>query len=501
MHGRLVRNALSMTAADVVARVASAVFMAVAARRLGIEGYGLYATALTFLVFARLASRIGLQGVLVVRDVAQRRERAAEYLASAAVLSVLTALVLAPALPWLGGALGYRPELIPLLGLAGLALIGNAVARPAEDVLRAYQAMRGLAAVGIAVALGTAAIGLLILALSGGLMALLALQVVAAWVEAGLLVWLVSRQGVRLGVPPSWGIIRRLVREGMVVFVLILLDLTATRSDVLLLARLASPEAVGLYVPGVRVLEYLTIFKGGALAALFPFLAARFAEAPGSLGRAFGEVRRLFTLYGAGMAVALAFGAEAILGLVLGPAYVPGAPALRILAFGMAFDMLGGPVAEVLVISRRPLLPFVPALVGLAVVNVGLNLWLIPRHGAVGSAVAALATAACSLGVRAWWARRLFGADRPRLGEAAWRPALAALAAAGAFAGLRPVGFWLSAPLAGAVYIGLLVALRAIRPADVRLARMLLRREPAAEPAGTAPDGRDPGERHGLRST
>jgi PST family polysaccharide transporter len=469
-----------LTAADVVARVAAAAFMALAARRLGTEGYGLYATAVAFLVVARLAGRVGLQGVLVVRDVAQRRDRAAEYLASAAALSLATALVLAVALPLVGRALGYQAELLPLLALAGLALVGNAMARPAEDVLRAHEAMGALAAVGVGLSLGTAAAGLGLLALGVGVTGLFLLQVLAAWVEAGLLAVLVARQGVRLGLRPSLGVIRRLVREGLVVFVLVLLDLLATRSDVLLLARLAGPAAVGLYVPALRVIEYLTLFRGGAMAALFPFLAARVAETPGSLPRAFGEVRRLFALYGVGVAVALTFGAEAILGLVLGTAFVPGAAALRLLAWAMACDMLGGPLAEVLVIARQPLLPLAPALLGLAVVNVSLNLWLLPRLAHVAPAVAALATALGSLVLRAVWARRLFGAEAPRLWVAAWPPGAAGLAAAGAFALLRPVGFWASAPLAGVIYLATLAAVGGLRPADLQRVRALGRRAPAA---------------------
>jgi O-antigen/teichoic acid export membrane protein len=44
---------------------------------------------------------------------------------------------------------------------------------------------------------------------------------------------------------------------------------------------------------------------------------------------------------------------------------------------------------------------------GMAVVNVALNLWLIPRHGAVGAAIAAAAAFGCGAVASAWFARAL----------------------------------------------------------------------------------------------
>ena len=92
--GHLTRNAAVLAVAEGTARLASAAFVVVAARRLGAEDYGLYATSLTFLLFARMLSRFGIQSVVVVRDVAERKDLASRYLSSASPLALPTSLVI-----------------------------------------------------------------------------------------------------------------------------------------------------------------------------------------------------------------------------------------------------------------------------------------------------------------------------------------------------------------------------------------------------------------------
>jgi O-antigen/teichoic acid export membrane protein len=181
----LARNAAVLAAADLTARLASAALVVVAARLLGAEGYGLYATAFTFVLFARMLSRFGVQGVIVVRDVAERKELTNQYLSSAIVLalppSILIWLVLSPA----ALALGYDAPLAGLLVVLGASLVGHAVARPAEEVLRAHERMLQVGAVTLGMSLATALSGVALLLLGFGLGALMALQAVASGVGRG----------------------------------------------------------------------------------------------------------------------------------------------------------------------------------------------------------------------------------------------------------------------------------------------------------------------------
>ena len=468
---RLGRNAAVLTAASVIAQLANLAFVALAARRLGVDGYGIYATAITFLFFGQMLSHFGLQRV-VVRDVAQRNERAMQYLSSAILFSLPIALVVWALLPPVASSLGYHPEFRHLLGLLGAALVGYIVARPAEGVLRAFEQMTVFGLLRVAISVGTAAAGGILLLAGQGLPALMLLQVISVWTEATLLLLAVHRFVTPLRFEPSLTAIRWLAGEGFVLFLMALFKLAIRRADVLLLARFGGSEAVGLYMPGVRIMEQFSFIQLGAMGALFPFMSARWQESPQTLGRVYHHSLRIFALYGFGLAVALTWGAEPLLQLVFGPNYLPGAVALRLLAWGMVAGLLSGPINAVVFISRRRLKQFVLLVGGLALLRIALNLWLVPRWGYLGTAIAALSTSMVSLVLLTGWTRGMF--TRPSLLSIAWRPFVAGLGMAGVMALLQPIGFWIALVPASLAYLAVLVATGAIRPGEIDWIRQRL---------------------------
>lgn len=472
---RLIRNTTSLTVADTIARLCSAAFVVVAARRLGVDGYGLYATVMTFVLFARTAGIFGLQQVLI-RDIAPRKESASQYVSSAILLLFPLGLLLWAVMPHLVGMLGYGHELRVLLTLVGAVLVGNAVARPVEGMLRAFERMTLLSAVKAALSMATALAGMLLVLAGHGLRALMVLQVVSAWSEAGLLLVLTHYRVSPLGWKPSLATIRWLAREGSILFSLTMLNLAKRRIDVLFLARFSGPEAVGWYIIGVRILEYLSIPRLGAIGALFPVMSVRWQESPDALSRVCTRALRFFALYAVGIAVVLSVGAEPLLGLIFGVSYLPGANALRFLAWAMVAHSLSGPIWAVIVISRRRLARLIPVIGVLALCNMGLLLWLIPRWAHIGAAMAALISASIGLVVHIWWIRGIVGVGELSFRAVIWRPILAGMAMAMVFLLLRSVGFWWSLFPAGLVYLSMLFAVGAFRPKELGWAKDLAHR-------------------------
>jgi O-antigen/teichoic acid export membrane protein len=109
-------------------------------------------------------------------------------------------------------------------------------------------------------------------------------------------------------------------------------------------------------------------------------------------------------------------------------------------------------------VNRNRAYPFA-ALVGL-VINVGLNLALVPAWSYNGAALASVLTEAVVLVILARAASRI-----PRLGPVPWRPTVRVVAAGGVMAGvavgLRAVVPWpVAAAGAGVVYLGCLQLMR-----------------------------------------
>jgi O-antigen/teichoic acid export membrane protein len=113
---------------------------------------------------------------------------------------------------------------------------------------------------------------------------------------------------------------------------------------------------------------------------------------------------------------------------IFGEDFREGSSALVILGFGLLFHFGTGPVTVTLVLIGKPRLALIDYIVVIAI-ELGLGVWLIPRYGLVGAAIAkAVGTAANNVLplLQVWFAERAlpFRWDF-------WKPALAAIVSAG----------------------------------------------------------------------
>lgn len=206
-------------------------------------------------------------------------------------------------------------------------------------------------------------------------------------------------------------------------------------TDVIVVGQLAphdlAPQALGWAPTGVALVAGVGLLTGVQV------LAAR-AIGEGAPGAAGGAWRRgLVIAAAAGLAVALPlmFGAELLLRLLgIAPALASGAAAVTaVLALSMPFHLTYNANSSFLEAIQRPL-PGTVAMWAANVLNLALNLWLVPEHGAVGSAwstVISRVFLSAGLGFYIWF---LDDAERLGVRRAAGGPTFRALLAIGAAA-------------------------------------------------------------------
>ncbi len=160
------------------------------------------------------------------------------------------------------------------------------------------------------------------------------------------------------------------------------------RIDVPMLEAMATTYAVGLYGACYRVIAGIYAGNAAVGRALFPGLVAGLAD-----GR-MNTPRRLYTWFPVLVALGTTGAAftldEFTVHLLYGDAYLSAAPVLRVLllaagAAGIAYFLSNYALA----VGRERVLPAMHLTA--AVLNVSLNLYLIPAYGAWGAAVATLA--------------------------------------------------------------------------------------------------------------
>ncbi len=258
-------------------------------------------------------------------------------------------------------------------------------------------------------------------------------------------------------------------------------------ADTILIGALRSSAEVGVYNVATRLVTLATFVMPAINGALGPRIADLYHRGQrDSLRLAYSVATSWILRLSLPAFVALLAFPDELLRL-FGRGFRAGAAVTVVLAGGKLIDAATGPCGLALNMSGRPLWSMVDNLAVL-VLNVLLNLWLIPSRGILGAAAAwALALGAVNLArvAQVWVCMHMLPFDRGAL--------KGAMAGAGSLAAALLARRWLGPPGAVAtaalglglivvVYLAVLTAL-GIGPEDRLVLKMLLRRPAPASSA------------------
>lgn len=234
------------------------------------------------------------------------------------------------------------------------------------------------------------------------------------------------------------------------------------RVAIVMMSLIASAAQTGYFSASFRVVEAFVAVPSLLVGSAYPVLSRAADTDPRRLAHGFQRLFEVSVILGAWIALAMALGAEPIIDVVAGEAFAPAIPVLQIqgLALGATFlvALFGGTLWVVR--AKRQLVIGNVAGVLCAIALTGL---LVPLSGAKGAAIAM--TAAESL-LAVWLGVALLRSHpglRPSLRIV---PRVALALAAAVAVGLAPLPDVVAVLLASAVYLGVLLLLRAI-PAEI----------------------------------
>ncbi len=239
---RATRAVLWAGAGSIAAQVINLIVMAVLARLLLPQDFGLIAMTMVFITFANLFAELGLSSAVI-----QRAELTESMLSSAFWLNVICGIVITAIFvviaPLVGRFYG-QPQLTTIAYFLALTFTIGALGTAHNAILRRNLHFKALTAIGISSAV-VSGICAVTMALAGfGVWSLVAKALVGAGMISGLS-WLAT--GWRPNLTMSRSAIRPLLAFSMPVLGLGLLTLVRIQSDRLLLGKLGGPAQLGYY--------------------------------------------------------------------------------------------------------------------------------------------------------------------------------------------------------------------------------------------------------------
>ena len=362
---------------------------AAVARHLGPAGFGVLSFALSLVLLFATFWTLGLSG-LVVRELVRDPGRHPQ------LLGTITGLRVA------GGIVAVVAALVLTIALSTDAQTRLAVAILAVGVLTLYafdgidfwlqaqvRSRNAVIARSVALAISSAInIGLIIA--NASLMAF----VVAAALEYALagvgLLFVYVRLG---GQPRSWRFSGSLARGLLATSWPLILSGIANainlRVDQLMLGIMQGPEAVGTYAAAARLSEVWYFVPIAIAASVFPAMVRAHAGGHSSFEEWMGRLYDLMVALALPIAIVVSLLSVPLIFLLYGDGYAASAPILAIHVWAGPFVFLGAALSRWLIAEDRLRFSLVRHGTG-ALVNIGLNLVLIPPLGGVGAAIATL---------------------------------------------------------------------------------------------------------------
>jgi O-antigen/teichoic acid export membrane protein len=358
-------------------------------RYLGPSTYGDYIFVLSFAAIFGLLSELGINKV-AAREMSRDPAQAAGVIGTALGGQLMLATVGWAAAQLAFAIVGGRPDLQAAMATASLLYFTEAFSLSFAAIFQVRLALQydAIARV-IAQALDTALI-LWLVSSHAGLLALIAAPVLTGAIGVAVAAALV-RSRMRIAARFDRARLLPLIREALPLGITSIVVIAYLRLDSVLLGILRTPHEVGIYGAASRPVEYVVLALAVLVNVLFPLLARWYGVDPSRFAALFAHgASALLATSMPIVVMALAF-ADQLVAILYPSDFAASATVLRVLIGSVVLTVLGAWAGFALLSASRQGIVLACNVVAL-VLNIVLNLALIPSFGYVGAAAVALAT-------------------------------------------------------------------------------------------------------------
>lgn len=387
--GTITKNTGYLAVSYVLQKILAFVYFIILARFITTDSLGKYVFAFSFATIYSIIIDLGLSPVLT-REIAKTKEKAEIYLSSVIVFKLIMAAIAYLAIIISINLLGYPAITKTLVYLTGLIMVLDSFSLSFYAALRGiqnlrFEAMGAIYYQSIVIILGTLA---LILKLSLPILILV-------YVLASLFNFFYSFRQVKQNIGIKFKLIfdKKILKFLFIIAVPFALAGVFNRVfsyiDTILLSKLAGDVAVGIYSIAYKLTYALQFVPAALGAALFPAMSNFYLNSPENLKKSFEKSFFYLSL----IALPVIFGvialAPEIITTLYGTRYLNSILPLQILIMAIIFIFLNYPIGALLNSCDRQKIN--TANVGIAmVINIALNLILIPKLSYTGAAIAGL---------------------------------------------------------------------------------------------------------------
>ena len=392
--GSLTHAATVRLGGRLVKIAASVIAFGLASRALGVHELGVYVVVFAYIQLFNIVAGFGVDRI-VIRDLAQPEREVGRYVAftHASITSrLLIAIGICGLCATIAVFVGFTPEELTaiLFFLPYIVVTAFGTNGMYGSVLQARNDNNSIALASVISAVVVIGGTVVAIVMHAGVNEFLAIYTFSSLADT-IVCMIASRKFVPLGMSWSGPLTRYLLAEALPLAFGSVFVLIYGRIDIILLNQLTNSSQVALYGVAYKFFDVLSTVSATIMIVLFPALARAYAEGHSNGQRLYTQVFTLMAAIGLPLAFAVLVFRPILLTILVGPGYSQAATALPGLMLAIALIFPSTVASYMLVVVRHQRWNLLMAMIA-CVLNIGLNLLLIPKFGYTAAAWITAAT-------------------------------------------------------------------------------------------------------------
>jgi O-antigen/teichoic acid export membrane protein len=388
--GRILRNSAWGLAGEVASGALFFLAFVLLARYLGASQFGTFSFVLALTGLFQVLADFGLTTILV-RDMSRDRSNAASKFSAAALLFGLISVATIAIVGQLGYWWSSSLEVLSTCLVMGAASAVTFQSAAFAAICRAHEDMGFNAAASITLRLAIVVLVFGAIRVDAGMTGIAVAYLLGSLVQCLFFCVVVRTRYF----PVSWRIDgaywKYLLAQSYLVGLGMVFRRSVVNAGTLFLAALATPHATGLFSAGLRIMQIIELIPSTLSMPLLPPFSRFAQESTERLFQGLGHAMRIFAVIGFPLCACVLLLAGEIMRFTFGPGYGDAALVLSVMSLAIAlFFPTSLYLIAFSVLGRQR---FYTISTGLCLaVNVSLDIALIPSLGAMGAAIAIVAS-------------------------------------------------------------------------------------------------------------
>ena len=385
------KNTTVLMVSDIFGRVLSLILIIYIARFLGDVGLGQYSFIFAFLAIFHLFTEFGLT-TLMVREVARDKAKTSSYFNNILWFRLIFIIVFSVIVPPIVLRLfDNSTEMLIVILIAIIADFCKHMIIMFERLFEAHEIMEYSAIIRIVERILTVALGITVLVMGANIVGLISVFAISNFVAFVIALIITIRKVTKIRFELDFQLIKRLLKESIPFWLTSIFIMIYFQIDTVMLSIMKSYQDVGIYNAAYGILNALHFIPAAVIAAVFPAMSKFYLENKHQLRVIFKKSFYYLFAIGLPIGIGTTFLARRIIIFIYKEDFIASTLALQILIWASVIIFFSGLCGYLLnSIDKQKIFTFATGFC--ALLNVVLNLFLIPLYSYIGASISTVIT-------------------------------------------------------------------------------------------------------------